>query len=69
MTETGGSNFKDPVGLLLRMLRSGNRAAYGALFREAFRIGVRPIDALLKKPEQRRREQSSPSDHPVLLII
>ena len=47
-------NFRDPLGLLVRMLVSGNRAAYGALFRAAFSLGLTPLDWLLQRQEHQR---------------
>ena len=46
-------NFLNPVGLLFRMLTSGKRAAYAALFHEALRLVARPVDAILKGKEAR----------------
>jgi len=65
------SNFNDPVGLLMRMLRSGNRAAYGALFRTAFSIGLTPLDWLLQAKEKRRLAAVDESQirHPLVLIV
>ena len=61
------SNFQDPIGLVLRMLASGNRAAYAALTREVLRYGVIPVDRLLEFWERRQPEPCS--EHPVLLIV
>ena len=65
------SNFSDPMGLLLRMLRSGNRAAYGALFRAALSVGVAPLDWMLERKEKRRLGAvcESGSEHPLVLIV
>ena len=64
-------NFKNPLGLVGRMLRSGNRAAYSALFREALGIGLKPADVLLSLFERRREDRSSQSnpDQPVILVV
>ena len=40
----GYSNFKDPIGLLKRMLFSGNKTAYSVLFREALIKILVPIE-------------------------
>ncbi|MCA9084343.1 MAG: sulfotransferase [Planctomycetaceae bacterium] len=69
MTSSTSSNFKDPAGLLLRMLSSGNRAAYAALIREGLQIAAMPLDAILSAFEKRRSQQETSSGHPVLLII
>ncbi|MEQ9410289.1 MAG: sulfotransferase [Fuerstiella sp.] len=63
------ANFRDPVGLLLRMLKSRNRAAYGALFREGLRLGAMPFDRVLKHFEARTLSASSESPHPQVLIV
>lgn len=62
-------NFTDPFGLLGRMLKSGNRAAYSALFREALRLGAIPFDSLLSIIEQRRLRSSPVSNHPLVFIV
>lgn len=62
-------NFQNPVGLLFRMLFSGKRAAYAALFHEALRIAARPIDGLLKKREDRRVASASNSEQPIVLVV
>lgn len=54
------SNFRDPVGLLKRMLLSGNRAAYDALMRAGFAIGITPLDWALQSRERRRLAEVSP---------
>jgi hypothetical protein len=66
----GYSNFRDPVGLLRRMLASGDRAAYFTLFREALSVVMRPVDALLARSEATLlRTDPGPSDLPVLLVL
>ena len=64
-------NFRDPVGLLKRMLLSGNRAAYDALLRAGLAIGVTPIDLLLQSRERRHLSEVSldKPTHPQLLIV
>ncbi|MEZ6063963.1 MAG: sulfotransferase [Planctomycetaceae bacterium] len=63
------SNFRDPFGLLVRMLRSGNRAAYSALLHEAMRIAAIPLDVLLSGMEKRCIDRATSSRHPLLLIV
>ncbi|APZ95752.1 sulfotransferase family protein [Fuerstiella marisgermanici] len=63
------SNFQDPVGLLFRMLKSGNRAAYGALFREGLRLGAIPFDAVLSRFERRHVAKNVEAKHPQVLIV
>ncbi|HQX52525.1 MAG TPA: sulfotransferase [Planctomycetaceae bacterium] len=63
------SNFKNPVGLLFRMLLSGRRAAYSALIHEAMRLASRPLNFLLAGRERRLREASSTTSAPVILVV
>ena len=58
MARPSNQNFRDPIGLVLRMLKSGNRAAWEALFREALGIAARPLDAALSIFERRCRKTS-----------
>ena len=63
-------NFQDPIGLVIRMLRSGRTAAYNALIREFLSLLVRPIDKLLKLKEQKLllNDQDSKA-FPVILVV
>ncbi len=63
------SNFKNPFGLLFRMLTSGKRAAYSALVHEGMRLVLRPLNSLLSGREQRLRRSISPSSAPVILVV
>ena len=63
------SNFRDPLSLILRMLRSGDRAAYHALFCEAMRFLTVPGDLLLQPFERRRVESAKASQLPIILIV
>ncbi|MCA9034979.1 MAG: sulfotransferase [Planctomycetaceae bacterium] len=63
------ANFKNPFGLLFRMLTSGKRAAYAALAHEAIRIASRPLDALLAGREARTISANKSSGQPVLLLV
>ena len=63
------ANFKNPFGLLLRMLTSGKRAAYSALIHEGLRIVTKPLDSLLQRKEKRLLGNSLPADLPVLLVV
>lgn len=63
-------NFQDPVGVILRMIRSGNRAARSALYLAALEQLVRPLDRALAGQEQRRlSEATAESDLPILLLV
>ena len=65
------SNFRDPVGLLLRMLGSKNRAAYWSLFREAASVAAKPLDLILRRSEKKLLYQHRAGEirQPLLLIV
>lgn len=63
------ANFHDPVGLVLRMLRSGNRVARSALWRAAGELAARPADRLLGLLEARRLKRAGAQLPPMLLIV
>lgn len=63
------SNFRNPLGLLGRMLLSGRRAAYAALAHEALRIVSRPLDALLQRRERRYLTPAATVSQPILLVV
>lgn len=66
----GYSNFKDPLGLLKRMLFSGNTIAYSILIREVFSKLLFPIDYLLQWAEHKRiNKQRSASKKPIILVL
>ncbi|MCR9198211.1 MAG: sulfotransferase [Planctomycetaceae bacterium] len=65
---TRNSNFRDPFGLVMRMIRSGNRAAHAALLREALRYAAVPVDVVMSTQE-RRGPSTADSSHPLLLIV
>lgn len=62
-------NFRNPIGLVFRMLSSGSRAAWSALFREGLSIGAKPFDALMSGRERRRIASASPNNMPLVLIV
>ncbi len=62
-------NFRDPVGLLRRMLTSRNRAALDALALAATRAAATPLDLALARREAQLVESAEPqTDRPMLLI-
>ncbi len=66
----GYSNFKDPFGLLKRMLFSKNRTAYSILAREALQKLLIPIDFLLQYSERGKLKRIHPdSELPIILVI
>ncbi len=67
---TGGylSNFRDPFGLMRRMLRSRNSAARSAILRETLRPCSFPLDMLMSLRERRLMRREYQLNQPVLLI-
>lgn len=64
------SNFKDPVGLLKRMLLSGNRVAYSVLLREILTKLLMPVDYLLKCSERKHmKRRKGNSELPIILVL
>ena len=63
------SNFQDPIGLVRRMLASGDPAARSALGREALRYLLLPLDWVLGRFEQRRLKPSAGRLPPIVLIV
>lgn len=63
------SNFRDPFGLVMRMIRSGSPAARAALWHAALGLAATPVDWALERSEKRRLAGASPSSLPLLLII
>jgi len=63
------ANFRDPVGLVLRMLRSGDRAAREALVREAGQLVLSPLDRCLELIEERRLRAAGSSMLPLVLVV
>ena len=61
-------NFRNPLGLVARMLRSGNRAAYSALFREGLRLTVIPLDIVLSLFEP-SGQSNLERKQPLILIV
>ncbi len=67
-------NFKDPMGLAWRMLRSGNATARSVLLREFSGLALKPFDWLLSPLERRRlrklKDAERPNDPtPMLLMV
>jgi hypothetical protein len=63
------TNFREPLGLLLRMMRSRDRAAWFALQMAVFRLLFLPIDIAWEGLERKRMRDAEPSSLPILLII
>jgi hypothetical protein len=63
-------NFRDPAGLVWRMLGSGDRAAYSALARAVLMVVLRPLDLMLRSGERRRlRAAEGQTPRPLFLIV
>lgn len=63
-------NFQDPIGLVMRMLKSRKTAAYTALIRECLSLIVWPVDRLLKPQELTMLDETPPSTSlPVILVM
>lgn len=62
-------NFRNPVGLVYRMLTSGKRAAWSALFREGLGKLALPVDLLLSISEAKKLKASTDERLPVILIV
>ncbi len=62
-------NFRDPLGLAFRMLRSRNRAAHAALGRAAVAPALAPLDAALQPLERRLLSRGRRGLHPLLLVV
>jgi hypothetical protein len=63
------ANFSDPFGLMVRMVRSGDRAARAALVREAATVVLSPLDLCLEIAEARRIRSARSSILPLVLIV
>jgi hypothetical protein len=63
------SSFRDPVGLVRRMLQSGSPAARSALLRAAVAPAFAPLDLALRRREQEMIDVAPPSDQPMLLVV
>ena len=62
-------NFRDPAGLLRRMLFSGDRVARFVLFREFFNLASKPIDWLLQPFEKRLLKQTANDTAPKIFVV
>ncbi len=63
------ANFRNPLGLLRRMLLSGQAAAWSALMHEGLRLLTKPLDHVLQRREQELFQRHLPNDFPILLVI
>lgn len=63
------ANFRDPMGLVWRMLRSGDTAARSALRREAGALACSPVDRMLGRLEKRLVAGGKRAQHPLVLVV
>jgi hypothetical protein len=63
------AHFTDPFGLLVRILRSGDRVARAALVREVSTVALSPLDRWLEIAEARRMRSAPSSMLPLVLIV
>jgi hypothetical protein len=66
---TMNDSFRDPVGLVRRMLGAPEPAARASLARAALEIAAKPLDRALQRREERLLAAAPPSDAPMLLIV
>ena len=62
-------NFRDPAGLVRRMVLSRDRAAWSALAGAGVSVAAIPVDKLLANREQRLIESASETDKPLILVV
>ncbi len=65
----GSSNFRDPIGLAYRMLRSPNPTARSVLMREALNVTIKPLDRVLAPLERRRIARNGDGAAPAILVV
>lgn len=63
------SNFKDPFGLVFRLLRQGGTVGKHLIAREAITQLVKPLDYCLKPVERSLLAQDHEAEFPILLIV
>jgi hypothetical protein len=62
------ANFHDPLGLAMRLVRSGDPAALFAMLTAAGGAAATPIDVALAPAERRLMRAPKPSRHPLVLV-
>jgi hypothetical protein len=62
------SHFRDPFGLLVRLLKSRDPAARFALVSAAAGLALTPVDLLLAFVESRRHERAVPPERPIIFV-
>lgn len=67
--QSGYGNFRNPFGLVWRMLTSGKRAALSALMREGLGKLATPVDAILASRERRNSDVIASREQPLILIV
>lgn len=62
------STFRDPMGLAQRLLRSGDRTAYSAMFVAGLAALATPLDALLAARERSLYRRGASPHKPIVLV-
>ena len=62
------NHFQDPIGLTLRILRSGNPDALSAMVHAGAKLGFFPIDAVLSRAARPRAPEAVEPSRPILFI-
>ena len=62
------ANFHDPVGLFIRLVRSGERAALFAMYTAALGILCSPLDLLWQRQERARYRNATHSRLPLIFV-
>ncbi len=62
------ANFHDPVGLFIRLIRSGDRAAFFAMGTAALGIVCSPLDLLWQRQERARYRNAALPQRPLIFV-
>jgi hypothetical protein len=62
------SHFSDPLGLSIRIARSGSSEAYFAVWSAMLRLAACPLDVVLSVPERRLYHDAPPPSKPIILV-
>jgi hypothetical protein len=63
------ASFRDPIGLIWRMMRSAHPAAYSSLFHAGLAILARPLDIAFQRAERRSIAAGRQSDLPLIFVV
>ncbi len=62
------ANFHDPLGLLIRLIRSGDQAAWFAMYTAILGLVCSPLDLLLQRWEEQRYRRATPPQQPLIFV-